>query len=259
MIHTGLRAMCELNMQIKMKWGCDGNIIPRIRRDSFQWGRTHTNKNHDIFPQIQQHPHRMSWGSVLQVSSQHYHDTGHEDCLYRWGKLVTRHPYPVILTSITATVLCSLGFLVFRYNYVIIITFVMSCYTSQLSHRTVTLLRDLLLAVVFWCTWCSLRCSHWTLLLSRIEHKANLLWIPADSDYNTKQVWKTLISFRDGLVTHQKKVWHDILNEIWTMFDISFHIVSGLARPTFWVTVKRRNYVIFQWKYFNSWVNQRNV
>ena len=135
------------------------------------------------------------------------------------------------------------------------------------SHVTVTLLRDLLLAVVFWCTWCSLRCSHWTLLLSRIEHKANLLWIPADSDYNTKQVWKTLISFRDGLVTHQKKDdkmtylygYHDILNEIWTMFDISFHIVSGLARPTFWVTVKRRNYVIFQWKYFNSWVNRRNV
>ena len=34
----------------------------------------------------------------------------------RWGKFLTLHPYPVILTAITTTALCSLGFLVFRYN-----------------------------------------------------------------------------------------------------------------------------------------------
>ena len=35
-------------------------------------------------------------------------------CWCRWGQFLTRHPYPVILTAITTTALCSLGFLVFR-------------------------------------------------------------------------------------------------------------------------------------------------
>jgi len=61
---------------------------------------------------------------------------GLESFFYRWGKFVSRHPYPVILTSTVVTVLCSLGFLVFR-----------------------------------------------------MEHQANLLWIPLESDYNVKQEW----------------------------------------------------------------------
>ena len=179
--------MCELNMQIETKWGCDENIIPRIRRDSFQWGRTHTNKNHDIFPQIQQHSHRMSWGSILQVSSDnpaHYMKTVFTDG-GSWSRGThtpsswppSQLPSSVLLASLSSgTSLAS--------------SLHLSCLVTHLHcHVTVTLLRDLLLAAVFWCTWCSLRCSHWTLLFSRIEHKANLLWIPADSDYNTKQVW----------------------------------------------------------------------
>jgi len=61
---------------------------------------------------------------------------GLESFFYRWGKLVSRHPYPVILTSAVVTVLCSLGFLVFR-----------------------------------------------------MEHQANLLWIPLESDYNIREEW----------------------------------------------------------------------
>jgi len=61
---------------------------------------------------------------------------GLESFFYKWGKFVSRHPYPVILTSTVVTVLCSLGFLVFR-----------------------------------------------------MEHQANLLWIPLESDYNVKQEW----------------------------------------------------------------------
>merc|ERR1711892_161008 len=55
---------------------------------------------------------------------------------FKWGRFVSLHPYPVILSSVVITALCSLGFLNFR-----------------------------------------------------SEHKANLLWIPADSDYNVNQDW----------------------------------------------------------------------
>jgi len=61
---------------------------------------------------------------------------GLESFFYKWGKLVSHHPYPVILISTIVTVLCSLGFLVFR-----------------------------------------------------MEHQANLLWIPLESDYNIHQDW----------------------------------------------------------------------
>merc|ERR1711892_996369 len=55
---------------------------------------------------------------------------------FKWGRFVSLHPYPVILSSVVITALCSLGFINFR-----------------------------------------------------SEHKANLLWIPADSDYNVNQDW----------------------------------------------------------------------
>ena len=37
-----------------------------------------------------------------------------ERFFYWWGKVVTRHPYPVILTSLLLTALASVGFLKFR-------------------------------------------------------------------------------------------------------------------------------------------------
>ena len=37
-----------------------------------------------------------------------------ERLFHWWGLVVTRHPYPVILTATTLTALASLGFLVFR-------------------------------------------------------------------------------------------------------------------------------------------------
>jgi len=55
---------------------------------------------------------------------------------FKWGRFVSIHPYPVILTCIIITSLCSMGFLKFR-----------------------------------------------------SEHKANLLWIPLESEYNTNQNW----------------------------------------------------------------------
>jgi len=59
-----------------------------------------------------------------------------ERFFYWWGKFVTRHPYPVILTCLLLTAISSLGFLNFR-----------------------------------------------------MEHHANLLWIPLASPYNTNQAW----------------------------------------------------------------------
>jgi len=42
---------------------------------------------------------------------------GLERAFYRWGKFVSRHPWPVIGTTFTVTTLCSLGFLLFRIQY----------------------------------------------------------------------------------------------------------------------------------------------
>jgi len=61
---------------------------------------------------------------------------GLENFFSWWGRFVSLHPYPVILTSMLITVISSIGFLHFR-----------------------------------------------------MEHRANYLWIPADSDYNIRQEW----------------------------------------------------------------------
>ena len=125
----------------------------------------------------------MTVNIILQMG-----EAGHEASIPRHPDL--HHSNCPLLTWLPCLqVLC---------RVIIITLFVMSCYTSQSLSRhchTFSWLATHSVTVVFWCTWCSLRCSHWTLFLSRIEHKANLLWIPADSDYNTKQVWKIFFTF----------------------------------------------------------------
>ena len=94
--------------------------------------------------------------------------------LCRWGQFLTRHPYPVILTAITTTALCSLGFLVFRW--------VMAAWRAhyyRYQSPTYPLNPSVFYLVLY----------NEPKIMFRIEHQANLLWIPADSDYNTREDW----------------------------------------------------------------------
>ena len=72
----------------------------------------------------------------------------------RWGKFVAHHPWPVIGTTFTITTLCSLGFLLFRFIII-----------------------NILSSIIYTC-------------FCRIQYATDELWIPSTSPFKSNKEWK---------------------------------------------------------------------